>query len=210
MRKFTPLILFLLSGFYCSAQQPIFVGVMAGHNYGQVMNIFGRPLKPEGKLGLFALNVFEFYWDDPENYTGRAQYHLTYQLSKSFQIGAGPNFVPMVSPRPSVSITYTKPMKSGTFVGQANADVWANGTFGLFAFYEFSPQSEKKINPYLRLQFVSDWTINGHSRSYQFIMAGIGLGNLRFGPAAHFNQFSNSKNYFENTNYGAFMNYLIF
>lgn len=210
MNVFLILMIFSLSFFSSFAQQPIFIGGMSGNTYGQVQAIFSKDINEAIGLGIFVQSAFQFEWKMPADYRAGCQYQLTYKITETLQPGAGINIQPMTGPRPSISLTGSKKTKSGRLVIQPNIQIWKETIYELFAFYEFSPVNEKRVNPYFRLQCITGWTHNGHNRSYQFVNAGVSLGNLRVGAAAHFDQFGHSSSSRRTTNYGIFFNYLIF
>ncbi|WP_412986215.1 hypothetical protein [Pontimicrobium sp. IMCC45349] len=181
---------------------PIPVELMVGDDGYFFMISLNRPISPGSKFGFFTQlsYLIDHKKEVPNSINTEAM--GTYTLDENFNLAAGTRLNSFTGFKPLLAVSYNIFNKNiGLFI-QPSIEIHKDGFFEFFGFFEWHPNYGKKINPFFRLQLLSDFD-DEHIYSYHLWRVGIKYKNLAFGPAANFRYLGPEGN--DKHNYGVFL-----
>jgi len=143
----------------------------------------------------------DYQEETPDNYL--IQSILSYEFYKGFEIGTGANFKSFGGFKPLISLTYSKFGRNLGFVIQSSYELSKDGIGEIFGLFQWNPQNEKLIQPYLSIQALTAFK-DRHVYSYQYLWLGAQIKSFQFGPALNIEQVGSD--YETQMNIGIFLN----
>jgi len=169
------------------AQIPIEISV--GNSGCYYQHSFAKKFNPEKSLGFFHTSSVLIPYDKNHGNEIMSQSYLSYEMSKRWTTGVGTIFTPVNRVRPSVFFQYFHKRKNTSVLIYPRMDIWSDPNLELMGFIEYQGVENRPVNLYARFQYMTTWNRNGHSRSYQYVRAGVDTGGIQFGLAANVDQY---------------------
>lgn len=161
---------------------PIPMEAMVGRDAGMYQLIVSRNLDEKQRISFFNLSTYEDKYDEKAYDSYLTKTILGYNLSRKFNIGLGANFSSIAGFKPLVAATFTHFTRNWGLIIQPSYEPGKDGLAEVFSMLEWSPQNQKKFQPYGRIQLMSSFN-NEHAFSYYYWRVGVQYKMLRIGPA---------------------------
>lgn len=183
------------------AQIPVEISVGNSGYYYQ--HSFAKKFNSEKSIGFFHTSSVLIPYDKNRGNEIMSQSYLSYAMSKRWTTGVGTIFTPVNRVRPSVFFQYFHKRKNTSVLIYPRMDIWSDPNLELMGFIEYEGVVNRPVNLYARFQYMTTWNRDGHSRSYQYLRAGVGTGGIQFGLAANFDQYGHLATSY--SNFGLFI-----
>lgn len=186
-------------------QPPIPIEVMVGDTYSNYQMMVSKPFSQGSKFSFFNLTTFDVNYEEEVPNTYNIQTIGFYSPIKNINIGAGGMLTPFGGFKPLVAISYGHFTRDIAFLVQPTYAFGEVDNAEVFALFEWHPSSSKAIQPYFRVQGVTNWE-KAHSISFHNWRVGAQYKSFRFGPAVNIKHIGNGELLTHKTSWGVFVN----
>ena len=191
----------------CS-QVSVPVEVLIGNDYSSYQVVVNKQIGDAySKFSFYSMINYDMYYDEdiPDNYF--IQSIFFYSLSERFGVGLGANSKPYEGTKPLAALSYSIYTQNLGLYIQPSYEIYKDGLFELYTLFSWSPVNEKIFQPYFKFEGYTSWG-DEHSYSYSNWRLGLQYKIFRFGPAFNLAYFG--KDFESATNWGGFINIIIY
>ncbi|PKH51788.1 hypothetical protein CXF68_14325 [Tenacibaculum sp. Bg11-29] len=201
------IIPFILLNIFANAQDlekkpPIPLELMVGNEAYRFQFSINRPLFEGSRFGFFSQLAYKVNHEKTAPNSINTEAMITYKLTNHFNIGAGTRLNTASGFRTLLATSYGLFNKKISLFIQPSIEIHKDGFFELFSFFEWHPNNGKKIQPFFRVQALTDFN-KQHVYSYHNWRVGAKHKNFSIGPAINFEYIGPQG--IVNTNYGGFI-----
>jgi len=188
-------------------QSSVPVEAMIGNDYSSYQVVVNKQIgSAESRFSFYSMVNYDMYYDNsiPDNYF--IQSIFFYSLTERIGVGIGANSKPFEGTKPLIALSYSIYTENIGLYIQPSYEIYKDGLFELYALFSWSPNNDKRFQPYFKLEAYTSWG-DEHSYSYHNWRLGLQYKIFRLGPALNVGYFG--ENFDSMTNWGGFINIII-
>ncbi len=170
---------------------------MAGDRYLHYQHSVSRSFKPESTVGWQHIATLVKRYNTRIEKGGMQdelmnQAYLTLQIHQLLVIKGGLFYTHIGGYQPSVGLQFSSRNKHLSTMLSPRVDLTANGSYEMFAMFEYFPSLSQNKKLYTRLQAMSNFSADHHNRSYQQLRVGVSINTFQVGAGITFDQYGTS------------------
>ena len=168
--------------------QAIPLELVMGHNYGAVDLAVSKKLAQDSRLGLFHLNMLQFYYNEPDKNSFMFMDQLSFETVKNLMILGGASYSPMGF-MPNAGIQYVIGGKNFLVILYPGIFISSSPSFYGINSFQFSPAINENLKLLLLAELLNVFSADGNILSTQWLRAGIEIKGVQFGLAVNFDEY---------------------
>jgi hypothetical protein len=168
--------------------QAIPVELMGGHRYATLNLVMSRGLGEASRFGFFHQHTLTMDYDDEQDDIAM-QNLLFFELLDGLRLTGGAFYSRATGFNPTAGMQYVNAGRAHLILLSPRVNIESDPSFSVFSILRYKPDLAQNTKLYLAIQALNTFDTDSHTKSYQWLRAGLDIKGTQFGAAVNFDEF---------------------